>query len=887
MQAEGRLTLKGRGYRYPLLEEYCGGRERLERLPFTIRILLENSLRGYDGSRIRKEHAEVLRDWQPERGKGEAAYMPSRILMQDFTGVPAIVDITSLAAEAERRGVAPGEMHPRIPVDCVIDHSVQVDSFGTEGSLEENIALEYRRNRERYRLLKWADQAFDTLSVLAPGMGICHQVNLESLAAVVNTDEEWVFPDTLVGTDSHTPMVGGIGVLGWGVGGIEAEAAMLGMPLYFPVPEVLGVRLLGELRPGVTATDLVLHLTSVLRSKGVVGTFLEFGGPGLDSLKVPDRATIANMSPEFGCTVSYFPIDQKTVEYLHLTGRSGEQTELVEAYARANALWRENEERIAYSDMLEIDLGAVEPALAGPSRPQDHIPLSVVAPRVREQLSGTEKRDGSAAAAERERPSESLPPAAVVIAALTSCTNTSNPEVMIAAGILARNAVKRGLHTREWVKTSLAPGSKVVTEYLRRAGLLPYLEALGFHVAGYGCTTCIGNSGDLPERVKAEVERGAAVASVLSGNRNFEARIHPQVAFNYLASPPLVVAYALAGSMTVDVTVDRVGVDPNGQKVYLQDLWPDKREIEELVASTVEPHMFRSVYDHLYQGDLWWRKLEAPRGERYSWDPNSQYIREAPFFIDLPVQPAPPAELKEARALLVLGHSVTTDHISPASRFAADSPAGAYLLQQGVSEEEFNTYGARRGNHEVMARGTFANVRLQNHLASRRGGYTLLLPDGREMTVWEAAKEYHRREVPLIILAGEEYGSGSSRDWAAKGTRLLGVRAVIAESFERIHRSNLVGMGILPLQFMSGEGWKYLGLTGRESYDIPGIDGALAPGSSLTVRAENSAGRVVTFTVRVRLDTDIEAEYYRHGGVLQYVLRHKLQEGEGRSGEIT
>jgi aconitate hydratase len=871
-------------YRYPDLAANCGGSGYLKRLPYVIRILLENALRMQDGQRVREGHVHDLLHWHSRQGRGEAAYMPSRILMQDFTGVPAIVDIASLGSEFERQGGDALSIKPEIPVDLVIDHSVQVDRFGTEASLEENIALEYRRNGERYRLLKWADRTYDTLSVLAPGMGICHQVNLEYLASLVTVRDDMLIPDSLVGTDSHTPMVNGIGVLGWGVGGIEAEAAMLGMPLYFTLPEVLGLRMVGQLAPGVTATDLVLYMTELLRRKGVVGKFLEFGGPGLDSLSVPDRATIANMSPEFGCTVSFFPPDTNTIDYLRLTGRDPQQVELAEEYCRANGLWRREEELIEYSDLLEVDLAEVEPALAGPSRPQDRVPLSAAAAKTREHLSalkegGATEREAEHEEARRgdERDAAGLPAGAVAIAAITSCTNTSNPQVMLAAGLLARNAVKRGLHTPPWVKTSLAPGSKVVTDYLQQAGLLPYLEALGFHIAGYGCTTCIGNSGDLPPQVRREVEqRGVPVAAVLSGNRNFEARIHPLVGLNYLASPPLVVAYALAGLMTTDLNSDALGTDPNGRPVYLRELWPHSVQLTELAQQLLEPAMFRQVYRDLYRGDRFWQELEAPESSRFEWDPESEYIREAPFFVNLSTQPRPPQELEGARALLVLGHSVTTDHISPASRFSPDSPAGAYLLQRGVEAEEFNTYGSRRGNHEVMARGTFANVRLNNLLASRRGGYTLLLPDAREMTVWEAAQEYRQRDVPLIILAGEEYGSGSSRDWAAKGTLLLGVRAVIAESFERIHRSNLVGMGILPLQFREGENRETLGLTGRERFHITGIGASPEPGGSVSATAVNEDGERTVFELLIRLDTEIEAEYYRHGGVLQYVLRARL-----------
>ncbi len=888
----------------------------VQQLPFSIRILLENILRHYDGRFFEDRHIEAVADWQRQQGRVEVPFLPARILMQDFTGVPAVVDIASLRSEMERRNLDAEKIQPLLPVDVVIDHSVQVDHYGTKRALKANVRREYQRNSERYRLLKWAQSAFRDFSVLPPGMGICHQVNLEYLAGVVSDRDGWLVPDTLVGTDSHTPMVNGIGVLGWGVGGIEAEAAMLGQPLYFTLPEVIGVQLQGALQPGTTTTDLVLFITETLRREGVVGKFVEFFGEAVSKLGVPDRATLSNMSPEFGCTVTYFPIDQRTLEYLEVTGRSAEQVETVEQYAKANLLWRSGAEQIQFSKVIEIDLAEVQPAVAGPKRPQDRILLPQLKQRVNEIVAedaGGGGNDFSVAASRRpEDEGWQIPPGekkvnihttetglervadgSVVIAAITSCTNTSNPEVMLAAGLLAKRAVEYGLKVPGWVKTSLAPGSRVVTDYLRLTALLPYLEALGFHVVGYGCTTCIGNSGDLPPRIDAEVKRrGLQVASVLSGNRNFEARIHPDVKMNFLASPPLVVAYALAGRVNVDITREPLGYDPNGEPVYLHEIWPAPEEIRDLVQSVVAPKLFHQSYTGLYAGDELWQRLEAPEGSAYAWDPDSTYIREAPFFENLPAEPPAPAPIQNARALLLLEDSVTTDHISPAGKFSADSPAGAFLRAQDVDEAEFNTYGSRRGNHEVMIRGTFANVRLKNHMVERTGGYTLL-PDSwgsgvsgtdgasangmRESTVYEAAQEYLRRGVALIVLAGKEYGSGSSRDWAAKGTSLLGVRAVIAESFERIHRSNLIGMGVLPLQFSEGESWRSLGLTGREEFTIEGVDEGLRPGQRLQVHAAHTAAGEkegsISFEVVCRLDSQVEIEYWRHGGVLNYVLR--------------
>ncbi|MFW6360252.1 MAG: aconitate hydratase AcnA [Spirochaetota bacterium] len=909
------LKIAGKSYRFTNLAEAEKKGMPVTELPFSIRILLENILRNHDGRFFTDRHIKVAADWQRQQGQVDVPFLPARVLMQDFTGVPAVVDIASLRSEMERRGLDAEKIQPLLPVDVVIDHSVQVDYYGTTRALRANVRREYQRNSERYRLLKWAQSAFSDFSVLPPGMGICHQVNLEYLAGVVSERGGTLLPDTLVGTDSHTPMVNGAGVLGWGVGGIEAEAAMLGQPIYFTLPEVIGVHLEGALRPGTTTTDLVLYITETLRKEGVVGKFVEFSGEAVSKLGVPDRATLSNMSPEFGCTVTYFPIDQRSIEYLELTGRSAEQIEIVEKYAKANLLWRSGSERIQFSKLIKIDLNEVQPAVAGPKRPQDRIVLPQLKQRVAELLAGdtdeSDESDGSAEAAAAKsvsvaesaasrRPEDEgwqIPPGdkkvnihttesdlerikdgSVVIAAITSCTNTSNPEVMVAAGLLARRAVEYGLRVPDWVKTSLAPGSRVVSDYLRLTALLPYLEALGFHVVGYGCTTCIGNSGDLPPRIDAEVKRrDLQVASVLSGNRNFEARIHPDVKMNFLASPPLVVAYALAGRVDIDITREPVGYDPNGEPVYLHELWPAPDEIRKLVQTVVVPKLFNQSYAGLYAGDELWQRLDSPEGSAYAWDPDSNYIREAPFFEDLPIEPAAPAPIKAARALLLLGDSVTTDHISPAGKFSVDSPAGRFLSERGVDEAQFNTYGSRRGNHEVMIRGTFANVRLKNYMVEQAGGFTLLLPGEEEVTVYEAAQEYQRRGVPLVVLAGKEYGCGSSRDWAAKGAALLGVRAVVAESFERIHRSNLIGMGVLPLQFAKGVSWRTLGLDGREEYTIEGVEEGLSPGQRLQVKAAHTRpggeDDSINFELQCRLDSQVEVEYWRHGGVLNYVLR--------------
>ncbi len=877
---------------------------RVSHLPFCLRILLENILRSEDGFLVTEEHVTNLLSWQPRPSEREIPFLPGRVLMQDFTGVPAIVDLASLRAEAARQGIPPDVINPLVPVDVVIDHSVQVDFFGTVWAYEKNVELEYHRNRERYTLLKWAQQAFRNVTVLPPGMGICHQVNLEYLAHVITARDGYAYPDTLVGTDSHTPMVNGIGVLGWGVGGIEAEAAMLGQPLVLLLPEVIGLQLLASPPPGVTATDIVLTITQLLRRYGVVGKFVEVFGPGLDALTVPDRATIANMSPEFGCTVTYFPIDDRTLEYLRQTARPPELLERVERYCKENLLWREGESEIQYTDVLTLDLSTIEPTLAGPRRPHDRVPLRQAKQVViqtleqhynRAYLPPEQRWNASAVAPSASGEPNARPPlrsvalrtdsmeyllsdGATVIAAITSCTNTSNPTVMLAAGLLARNAVRLGLRVKPWVKTSLAPGSRVVTRYLERSGLLTALEALGFHVVGYGCTTCIGNSGQLPEPIARAIgEHELIVAAVLSGNRNFEARVHPQVRMNFLASPPLVVAYALAGRMDIDFSTEPLGTDPNGMPVYLHDLWPSPEEIRSLMEGVLTPEDFRTEYAHAYAGDRFWHELEAPTGELFEWDPNSTYIREAPFFHNLPPHPGEPTDIVGARVLLLLGDTVTTDHISPAGSISPFSPAGRWLIEHGVDPADFNSYGARRGNHEVMVRGTFANIRLRNALASREGGWTRYIPSGEELTVYEAALRYKSDGVPVIVIAGKEYGSGSSRDWAAKGTALLGIRAILAESFERIHRSNLVGMGVLPLQFLPGESAQSLGLDGTEIYDIIGISEGLTPLKRLRVHARKSDGSLRTFEVIARLDVPAEIEYYRHGGVLHYVFRHIVQ----------
>ncbi len=866
----------------------------LSRLPYSLRVLLENALRNLDDFKVTSEHLRPFQTWNGKpHSEEEIAFIPTRVLMQDFTGVPAVVDLASLREAVAAHGQAPDRINPLVPVDLVIDHSVQVDSFGTAQALQRNIEREYEQNRERYQFLKWAQQAFNNFRIVPPGMGIVHQVNLEYLAEVVTARGGWLFPDTLVGTDSHTPMVNGIGVIAWGVGGIEAEAALLGQAFYFPCPEVVGLKLVGQLQPGVTATDLVLTITELLRKVGVVDKFVEVFGPGLDTLTVPDRATISNMSPEFGCTVTYFPIDEQTLAYLSLTGRRPEQIAQIRAYAQTNHLWRQPGEEPIYTTVVELDLAQVEPSMAGPRRPQDRVPLRHLKACVQATLEKTFQKQPHPVAIQPLTLTQTPLPqngfahlstgdseyllrhGDVVIAAITSCTNTSNPSVMLAAGLVAKKAVAMGLRLKPWVKTTLAPGSRVVTTYLQKSGLLPYLEALRFHTAGYGCTTCIGNSGALPLAVSQAIqEKNLVVAAVLSGNRNFEARVHPQVKMNFLASPPLVVAYALAGRTDIDFETEPLGYDPDGYPVYLRDIWFSPEELRALMEKVVSPEDFQQNYSHIFEGESAWQALPAPKGQLYTWDAASTYIRKAPFFEGLSRQVPPLRDLEGGRALLALGDSITTDHISPAGSIGSSSPAGQYLIAQGVPPKDFNSYGARRGNHEVMIRGTFANVRLRNKLVEREGGWTLYHPTGEVISVYEAAMRYQAEKTPLLVLAGKEYGSGSSRDWAAKGTILLGIKAVIAESYERIHRSNLVGMGVLPLQFLPGESAEKLGLTGKEIYNIHGIAEGLTPQKPLTVEViDPTTGTRRTFKVIANLRSEVEIAYYQHGGVLHYVLR--------------
>ena len=855
----------------------------LARLPFTLRILLENLLRGEDGSAVTADSIRALGAWQAQATPAhEVAFRPARVLLQDFTGVPAIVDLAAMRDAMAELGGDPSRINPQQPVDLVIDHSVQVDEFGSEGAFLLNVTREFERNGERYQFLRWGQQAFEGFRVVPPGTGIVHQVNLEYLAPVVFTAGGAAYPDTLVGTDSHTTMINGLGVVGWGVGGIEAEAAMLGQPVSMLIPQVFGVRLTGRLPEGATGTDLVLRVVELLRERNVVGKFVEFFGPGLGSLSLAARATIANMCPEYGATVGFFPVDDETLNYLRFTGRSDEQVALVEAYCREQQLFRTDETPDPeYSDLLEVELGSIEPSLAGPKRPQDRIGLHEAQASARATIA--EEIEGGASATPVQVAanghSYELSNGSVVIAAITSCTNTSNPEVMVAAGLLAKKAVERGLSTPPWVKTSLAPGSRVVTEYLDEAGLTEHLDALGFNLVGYGCTTCIGNSGPLPEAISQAVDGGPlAVAAVLSGNRNFEARISNQVRSNYLASPPLVVAYALAGHMDVDLATEPLGTGADGEPVHLREIWPSEQEVAEVIQSSIRSSMFRERYADVFTGDEQWAALDSGGGQRFGWAEDSTYVRHAPYFQDLKREPSPPEDIEGARVLAMLGDSVTTDHISPAGAIAPGSPAGNYLSEREVARRDFNSYGSRRGNHEVMVRGAFANVRLRNALVEREGGWTRHLPDGEELPIYDAAERYRAEGVPLIVLAGREYGSGSSRDWAAKGPALLGVRAAIAESFERIHRSNLIGMGILPLEYPAGESAASLGLTGEETFDISGIEGGVEPRQDIVVRAVAADGREVAFTARCRIDTPVEAEYYRHGGILQYVLRGLLEE---------
>ncbi len=915
-QSRSVLTSGDRSYTIYRLPALTAHGFDLSRLPFSLKILLENLLRREDGVNVTAADIEFLASWdakaEPSR---EIAYMPARVLMQDFTGVPAIVDLGAMRDAIKTLGGDPNRVNPLIPAELVIDHSVQVDEFGAAGALAANTLLEYQRNRERYAFLKWGQTAFRNFSAVPPGMGICHQVNLEYLARVVFTTENdgelVAYPDTLVGTDSHTTMINGLGVLGWGVGGIEAEAAMLGQAVSMLVPQVVGYKLTGKLREGATATDLVLTVTQALRKLGVVGKFVEFYGPGIAELPLADRATISNMAPEYGATCGIFPVDAETLRYLRLTGRSEEQIALVEAYYREQGLFHTASSLEAvYTQTLELDLATVEPSVAGPKRPQDRVLLKDAAASFAQQLpallSPTAKPLGTRTAAAWQRsavtdaglaekvpvhltttvkerfgvdPDTYLDHGSVVIAAITSCTNTSNPSVMVAAGILAKKAVEKGLTVPPWVKTSLAPGSRVVTDYYSKAGLLPYLEKLRFNVVGYGCTTCIGNSGPLPSDVSKSIdEHGLVAVSVLSGNRNFEGRVNVDVRANYLMSPPLVVAYALAGRIGHNFETDSLGADHAGQPVYLKDIWPTQAEVAAAIEKGLSSESFRKEYATVSLGDANWQGLSFPTGDVYQWEPDSTYIRKAPYFEGITPKPAPIADILGARVLAVLGDSVTTDHISPAGNIKANGPAGKYLAEHGVKPADFNSYGSRRGNHEVMVRGTFANVRLRNKLApGTEGGVTRLLPEGEGMSIFDASVKYAERGVPLVILAGKEYGSGSSRDWAAKGPKLLGVRAVIAESYERIHRSNLVGMGILPLQFAEGQTVESLGLTGEENYDFAGLKallaGKLAGGRTLKVKTTAADGTAKEFEARVRIDTPQEIEYYEHGGILQYVLR--------------
>jgi len=912
------IEVGGTSYQYFRLDAVDGS----ARLPFSLKVLLENLLRTEDGKNVTSDQIQAVADWAPDAEPDtEIQFTPARVVMQDFTGVPAVVDLATMREAVVELGGDATKINPLAPAELVIDHSVIADLFGTPDSFSRNVALEYERNRERYQFLRWGQTAFDEFKVVPPGTGIVHQVNIEYLARVVFARDGVLYPDTLVGTDSHTTMVNGLGVLGWGVGGIEAEAAMLGQPVSMLIPRVVGVKLTGELPEGSTATDLVLTITEMLRKHGVVGKFVEFYGPGVSAVPLANRATIGNMSPEYGSTCAIFPIDDETLKYLRFTGRKEEQVTLVEAYAKANGLWHDPSIELAFSETLELDLSSIEPSLAGPKRPQDRVPLKDAKPMFRAALDayvdGDSVQDAhdeaetesfpasdvpsftrtatvpalvpSAANGAKGRTSNPMPVTfadgstcvldhgAVVIAAITSCTNTSNPSVMIAAALLAKNAVERGLTRQPWVKTSLAPGSKIVTDYYDRSGLTPYLDKLGFNLVGYGCTTCIGNSGPIIEEVSVAVNQGdLAATAVLSGNRNFEGRINPDVKMNYLASPPLVVAYALAGSMDVDLINDPLGTDSEGKPVFLHDIWPSVQEIQTTIEQAIASEMFTRDYADVFAGDEQWQALPTPQGETFEWDGESTYVRRPPYFDGMQRDPSPVTDIAGARVLAKLGDSVTTDHISPAGAIKADSPAGVYLSAHGVERNDFNSYGSRRGNHEVMIRGTFANIRLRNQLApDTEGGFTrdFTQPDGPVSTIYDASVNYAQAGTPLVIIAGKEYGSGSSRDWAAKGTALLGARAVIAESYERIHRSNLIGMGVLPLQFPDGQSAESLGLSGEETFTITGIE-AMNEGAvprTVTVRADETQ-----FEARVRIDTPGEADYYRHGGIMQYVLRSLL-----------
>jgi aconitate hydratase len=874
------LAVNGTDYQIYSLAALKSG--HVSRLPYSLKILLENLLRHADGGDVRAEDIDALASWDPaKQSEHEIAFTPARVVLQDFTGVPAVVDLAAMRDAVVKLGGKAESINPLSPAELVIDHSVQVDHYGSSSALEKNTTVEFERNQERYGFLRWGQNAFRNFKVVPPNTGIVHQVNLEYLSRVVfvadRNGQRVAYPDTVVGTDSHTTMINGLGILGWGVGGIEAEAAMLGQPVTMLIPEVIGFRLKGQMKEGTTATDLVLTVTEMLRKKRVVGKFVEFFGDGLANLPLADRATIGNMSPEFGSTVAIFPIDQETIRYLELSNRPAQEIALIEAYAKAQGLWRtEGQADPLFTDVLELDLGTVQPSLAGPKRPQDRITLQDLA-GVYSKIEAEQTADGKTGTAPvrltHKGQTFDLKNGSVLIAAITSCTNTSNPYVMMGAGLLARNAVRRGLVSKPWVKTSLAPGSRVVSNYLAKAGLQKDLDALGFDIVGFGCTTCIGNSGPLDAAIETAVRDGKLIGcSVLSGNRNFEGRIHPLVRNNFLASPPLVVAYALAGTVHIDMAKDPLGTGSDGKPVYLRDIWPSRAEIQEVVARCIDSAMFRDSYANVFGGDKNWNSVKVPTGDRFAWADDSTYVRNPPYFEGMPAKPGSVADIRGARVLALLGDSVTTDHISPAGSIGKDTPAGKYLLSKGVQQADFNQYGARRGNHEVMMRGTFANIRLRNQLApGTEGGVTIHLPSGEPMSIYDAAVRYMADRVPLVILAGKEYGSGSSRDWAAKGTKLLGVQAVIAESYERIHRSNLIGMGVLPLEFLPGESAAGLGLTGREVLEITGLDQGKAREVGIAARRED--GSVLNFKARVRIDTPKERDYYVHGGILQYVLR--------------
>ncbi|GGG24119.1 aconitate hydratase AcnA [Paenibacillus abyssi] len=878
-------------YRLQGLEEQ--GLGNISKLPFSIKVLLEAAVRQFDGRAITPEHVKQLATWADGREDKEIPFIPARIVLQDFTGVPVVVDLAAMRDTVKKAGGDPKKINPLVPVDLVIDHSVMVDAFGSPDALEFNEKIEFERNEERYRFLRWAQTAFDNFRAVPPATGIVHQVNLEYLASVAATKtvdgETVVYPDSLVGTDSHTTMINGLGVVGWGVGGIEAEAGMLGQPLYFVMPEVIGMKLTGRLAEGATATDLALTVTQILRKKGVVGKFVEFFGPGLSNISLPDRATVANMAPEYGATIGFFPVDTIALDFLRQTGRTEEQIALVEAYYKAQNMFRTDDTPDpVFTDVLELDLSSIVPSLAGPKRPQDRIELTSMKQAFNDIIRtpidkggyglSDSQIDQNVEVKHNDGQVSKMKTGAVVIAAITSCTNTSNPTVMLGAGLVAKKAVERGLVKPAYVKSSLTPGSLVVTEYLKKAGLIEPLEALGFHVAGYGCATCIGNSGPLPDEVsKAIADNDMTVAAVLSGNRNFEGRVHAQVKANYLASPPLVVAYALAGTVNIDLANEPIGYDQKNEPVYLKDIWPSSKEIAEAADAAVNAEMFRDKYANVFTQNERWNAIPVPEGELYEWDPNSTYIANPPFFENLGSELNDIADIKAAKVMALLGDSVTTDHISPAGNIKVDSPAGQFLIEHGVARQDFNSYGSRRGNHDVMMRGTFANIRIRNQVApGTEGGVTKYLPTDEVMSIYDASMKYQKDGTNLVVIAGKEYGTGSSRDWAAKGTFLLGVKAVIAESFERIHRSNLVGMGVLPLQFQEGQGWSTLGITGRETFDIQGLSNAVTPGQKVTVVATREDGTSFEFTATVRLDSMVDVDYYRNGGILQTVLRQMI-----------